>query len=93
MRYHILQMARPEFLPLALLKGPVDLSRYRETYAGEIDGTPTAALEDLFRTFNINHPNDFRSHSLSVGDIVRLDGAGLFYCDTIGWAEIPGPNH
>jgi hypothetical protein len=89
MRYQILQMERPEFRRFDLA-APVDLARYRETYAGEINrDEPMAALEDLFRMFNLNHPADFRSHSLSVGDIVRLDGSRLFYCDTIGWQELP----
>ena len=30
------------------------------------------SLEDIFRIFNIDHPDDFKGHSLSVSDIVVL---------------------
>ena len=32
--------------------------------------TPTITLEDIFERFNINRPNDFHGHSLSVSDVV-----------------------
>lgn len=61
---------------------------YQRTYAGEIDGgTPTAMLETLFYKFNMNHPADFESYSLSMADIVVL-GDGTYYCDTLGWQRL-----
>jgi hypothetical protein len=56
--------------------GPYDC-----TYEGaaKFTGDPVEVLEDLFRTFNIAHPEDFRSHSLSVGDRVVL-GEVTFEC-------------
>ena len=48
-------------------------------------------LEELFRIFNIDHPADFKGHSLSVSDIVILDINGKtssWYCDDTGWTEI-----
>lgn len=44
-------------------------------------------LEDLYYTFNMEHPEDFRGHSLSVSDVVQL-GNRFFYCDSFGWREI-----
>lgn len=44
-------------------------------------------LEDLFFEFNCNHPKDFRGHSLSVSDVVVLDG-NKYYCDSVGWKKI-----
>ena len=29
-------------------------------------------LEDIYRTFNVDHPADFKGHSLSVSDVVVL---------------------
>ena len=39
-------------------------------------------LEDLYVKFNIDHPNDFRGHSMSVSDIVLLlvIGGSAIYC-------------
>lgn len=44
-------------------------------------------LDDVFYEFNIHHPDDFRGHSLSVSDIVEMDGI-KWYCDDIGWSRI-----
>lgn len=48
-------------------------------------------LEELFRIFNIDHPADFKGHSLSVSDIVILNINGKtssWYCNDMGWTEI-----
>ena len=50
-------------------------------------------LEDLYTKFNIQHPEDFRGHSLSVSDIVALKQNGVVSChyvDSFGFAELPG---
>lgn len=49
-------------------------------------------LEGLYHTFNTNHPEDFRGHSLSVSDIVALKEQGVVsyhYVDSIGYTELP----
>ena len=49
-------------------------------------------LERLYQTFNIDHPEDFRGHSLSVSDIVALKEQGVVsyhYVDSIGYTELP----
>ena len=50
-------------------------------------------LEQLYVKFNIDHPADFRGHSLSVSDIVALKTAGVVSChyvDSFGFQELPG---
>ena len=42
-------------------------------------------LEKVFEMFNINHPDDYKASSLSVSDIVVLDGIYHYYCDSMGW--------
>lgn len=42
------------------------------------------ALENLYMKFNIDRPEDFKGHSLSVSDIIELDGEAC-YCDPAGW--------
>ena len=49
-------------------------------------------LEDIYRRFNIDHPEDFRGHSLSVSDVVVLHENGAdttYYVDSIGFRELP----
>ena len=49
-------------------------------------------LEDIFTRFNIDHPQDFKEHSLSVSDIVVLHQSGentAHYVDSIGYKEVP----
>lgn len=68
--------------------GGVDFNEYKHVYTGEIEGDdPIAMLEILFTRFNVNHPAGFKGHSLSVSDIVVLDGI-KYYCDSFGWKTI-----
>ena len=43
--------------------------------------------DDAFEEFNSRLPSDFRGHSLSVGDIVSINGQE-FFCDSIGWIPV-----
>ena len=55
------------------------------------DGSTGAKLEEIYRTFNIDHPEDFRGHSLSVSDIVALKQDGVVSChyvDSVGFTEL-----
>ena len=45
----------------------------------------------MYRIFNIEHPQDFTGHSLSISDIVALKQAGVVsyhYVDSIGYKEL-----
>ena len=57
-------------------------------------GMPDAAvLEELFIQFNVNHPADFKGHSLSVSDVIALKRQGqvdAFFVDSFGFKELPG---
>ena len=61
----------------------LSLDSYKKVYKGETDGD----LDDIYHQFNVNHPADFKGHSLSTSDIVELDGR-FFYCDSFGWEEV-----
>lgn len=68
--------------------GGFDFSLYQKTYEGDEEGeNDFDILEKLFIKFNINHPQDFSGHSMSVSDVVILNGK-KYYCDSIGWKEI-----
>ena len=50
------------------------------------------SLEDIYTRFNIDHPKDFKGHSLSVSDVVVLHQNGqdtAHYVDSFGYKEVP----
>ena len=54
--------------------------------------TPGTSLEDIYTRFNIDHPKDFKGHSLSVSDVVVLHQNGqdaAHYVDSFGYKEVP----
>ena len=66
---------------------------YYEVYYGEME--QEYILDNLWVKFNIDHPADFRGHSLSVSDVIGLkkpenDYWYYYYCDSLGWKEITG---
>lgn len=48
----------------------------------------TAVLDDIFRTFNIDHPADYKHRSLSVGDVIHLEGRGFWSVESAGFEEV-----
>ena len=65
------------------------LEDYSVVYQGQIEApTHEEALDRLFAQFNINRPTDFHGHSMSVSDIVQINGIN-YYCDPLGWTALP----
>lgn len=67
-------------------------SRYDKVYEAPA-GPDTDSLDKLYVKFIIDHPADFAGHSLSMSDVVVLNDNGqrtAWYCDSIGFREIPG---
>ena len=68
----------------------VEAANYNLVYTAEL--TPGTSLEDIYTRFNIDHPADFKGHSLSVSDIVVLHQNGqdaAHYVDSFGYKEVP----
>ncbi len=68
----------------------VEAANYNLIYTAEF--TPGTSLEDIYTRFNIDHPKDFKGHSLSVSDIVVLHQNGedtAHYVDSFGYKEVP----
>ena len=68
----------------------VDEANYELVYSAEL--TPGTSLEDIYTRFNIDHPKDFKGHSLSVSDVVVLHQNGqdaAHYVDSFGYKEVP----
>ena len=74
-----------------------DIDHYDVVYVAELPTNPhvsqDAMLEGLYTKFNVDHPEDFRGHSLSVSDIValKIDAVVSYhYVDSIGFKELHG---
>lgn len=55
-------------------------------------GNARINLDMIYQRFNVDHPADFKGHSLSVSDIVALKQNGVVSChyvDSIGFRELP----
>ena len=68
----------------------VDKANYELVYSAEL--TLGTSLEDIYTRFNIDHPKDFKGHSLSVSDVVVLHQDGqdtAHYVDSFGYKSVP----
>lgn len=68
----------------------VDPDKYDLIYTAPLPDLTT--LDDIYRKFNLEHPDDFTGHSLSVSDIVVekfSDREIAYYCDMDGFTEVP----
>ena len=105
-RYHSLRFASlSELRSLSRKKGNhadaalgVTESRYDLVYTGALSPTlaahrtPEAILEGLYTRFNLNRPDDFHGHSLSLSDVIALNLNGkmeCYYTDSFGFYKLP----
>ncbi len=63
---------------------------YDKVYECEMEGN---SLEDVYRTFNIDCPDDYKGRSISVSDIVEVMESdsvepGCYYCDSVGFEKV-----
>lgn len=81
------------FEPLERLQAAglsVEAGNYDRIYTAPLSGGDT--LEGIYTRFNIDHPEDFTGHSLSVSDVVVLHQGGsdrAYYVDSFGFSEVP----
>ena len=87
------------FASLTELGSSPDMSDYELVYSGKLSEKDIIAenkneiLESIFTRFNIDRPQDFTGHSLSVSDVVVLhknDSETAHYVDTAGFKDVPG---
>ena len=98
-RFSIYQLKRGEdmrelrFAPhdrLTATGHTVDPQNYDLVYSAPL--TPDMTLGDIWRTFNLDHPADFKGHSLSVSDVVVIHRDGqdkAHYVDSFGYKDVP----
>ena len=68
----------------------VNRENYNLIYTAPL--APDMTLDRIFETFNIDHPADFKGHSLSVSDVVVLHQNGgntAHYVDRTGFQQVP----
>ena len=68
----------------------VDRANYELVYTAPL--APGTSLDDIFTQFNIDHPKDFKGHSLSVSDVVVLHQDGqdtAHYVDRGDFKQVP----
>lgn len=69
---------------------PITADRYDKIYSGDMKVGED--LEGVYMRFNLNHPADYRSHSLSVSDVIVVHENGkdsAHFVDSYGFKEIP----
>lgn len=62
---------------------------YRLEYVAPL--TETDTLDTIYERFNIDHPEDFQGHSLSVSDIVVMNRDGevkAYFVDSFGFTDV-----
>ena len=75
---------------------PFDKNNYEEVYGGYVSDVSRSQgrgviLDNIYTKFNIDRPEDFRGHSLSVGDVIVLEDSNVssaFYVDSFGMADV-----
>ena len=68
----------------------IDRENYDRVYRGRLQESET--LDDIYKRFNVDHPQDFHGHSLSVGDIVAVKKNGTiraYFVDSFGFTVVP----
>ena len=69
-----------------------NINDYNVIYTGELSNENTEdndfeLCEKIFKIFNISRPDDFVGHSLSVSDIVEING-NYYFCDDFGFVKL-----
>lgn len=78
----------------------IQISNYEKVYTGNMKSIDISSKEEIldiceriYTIFNTEEmPNDFEGHSLSVSDVIVIECNGkskAYYCDSIGFKEIP----
>ena len=65
--------------------GGIDPSDYKCVFDGNVE---CSDLEEVFTLCNEDHPIGYNGHSLSVSDIVDVEGDGCYFCDRVGFKKL-----
>ena len=94
MKYKLLQIKDWENNPYVFRgfstaqKHGFSLDDYEVVYEGELEEYDVEyALELLFSYFNLNFAKDYKGRSMSISDVVELDGE-YYYTEAFGFKKI-----
>lgn len=68
--------------------GPPTKENYQQVYDGAVE---TNELEALYTKFNVDIPQEYEGHSLSMSDVLELydeQGSSFYYVDRIGFKQV-----
>ena len=71
----------------------VNFNNYDKVYEGKSSMLPpnsgelASRLEEVYQKFNLDHPDDFKGHSLSVSDVVVMKDKA-YYVDSMGFKPL-----
>lgn len=71
-------------------RGMIASDSYNCVYSGEVE---CKGLEDVYRKFNVDKPDSFKGHSMSVSDIIEVVESdeiesGFYFCNSIGFKKV-----
>ena len=64
-----------------------ELTFENDTTLGEVQNNISKVLDQIFYKFNMEIPEDFKGHSLSVSDIISIDGK-YYFINPTGFIEL-----
>ena len=76
------------------LRDKLSLNLYNKVWEGSVEAEEGKSiitiLDHIYMKFQSPRLEGYKGHSLSVSDIVEIDGK-YYYCDSYGWEEITFP--
>ena len=81
------------FMNMAMVKEDgitIDAANYKCVYSGRLH--ENEKLDDLYAVFNDNPPADYKTHSMSVSDVIITNRGGdmqAYYVNRFGYEELP----
>lgn len=68
----------------------IDCKIYDKAFEGDVD---CQSLEDVYRKFNLDHPEDYKGRFLSVSDVIEVKTGeevtpGFYFCNDFGFKEV-----
>lgn len=92
-KYHVVRFQRYKYLEDNNIS--VDISDFDFTYQGRLSDISGDTVEDklnsIYIKFNINRPDDFKGHSISVSDVIVISKdkeLTAYYVDTMGFPAL-----
>ena len=67
-----------------------NIASYDSVYKGTLE--PGMTLDSLYTKFNVERPEDFKGHSLSVSDVIVISdehGKTAWFVDSFGFTQLP----